>query len=772
MTATIMRKVLAVLLLLTAATTHTDARASCPRIGRIYNATRPNGQNLRLDTRGPIDRYGEISGLAFSPKQRAPSGEPVIYAFSDGGSGQRIGMWDPGNGERLRTLQLSNFTAHNWDWEAMTVGSCGNAGLQDTCLYVADTGDNTARASRGRRTNRAHFPPYILKIREPQLEDYADTDFIPDSHISVLTVDYSHPSSPTAYADVEAVFVDHKGWGEGGAVGDVYFVTKFDRGWQAYYQFTRLLKIPPSAWPPMGQKGHYSPFAVGHYDWDGVPDASGRWTLVTDGQLMGNTWRGGEMSFDGTLIGLATTQNSTLFLRCPGTSVADALAAPNAGSKYCRLWDSPTGFTQVETFAFSPGGGRSLVVPEGHRPRLGWTAFDYSDNEFVCPEPDVLITAAPTVAGTGKPTGLPTRKPTVGPTKVPTLTPTLIPTAKITKGPTQSPTKLPTSPTQSPTKLPTNAPTLEPTGQYPELSMVSNGLGSLGLCEADCDSDAQCQDGLICHVRSEGSREVPGCSGNADLIGDSGEDFCILPALEVTGNNNVTGLSVCQADCDSNDDCQGNLVCYQRARGSNMVPGCRGNPDQLGDGDEDYCILPTASFTELEVVGNGLNGLQVCQADCDKDSDCQGSLLCYQRKLGMDKIPGCSGHADFMGDGTEDFCVHPLSLAAANGNLSSFQTKEKVTSDLAIIIIAFGACVVLLATSVVYMKMKKRRNSKNTTLKDDSSIDMRTAASSLGASKSQAAREEQQKQPKPTGQQEVETFKSGSQYQMAGLIAL
>ncbi|KAL3929138.1 MAG: hypothetical protein SGBAC_012342, partial [Bacillariaceae sp.] len=520
--ASISRKLLAVLSLLVAiATQETDARASCPRIGRVYNATIANGQNLRLDTRGPLDRYGEISGLAFSPKQRAPSGEPLIYAFSDGGSGQRIGMWDPGNGVRLRTLQISNTTGHNWDWEAMTIGSCGNAAgqQQDTCLYIADTGDNTARVSRGRRTNRAHFSPYILKIKEPQLEDYADTDFIPDDQISVLTIDYLHPTSPTMYADVEAIFIDHKGWGQGGKIGDFYFVTKFERGRQAYYQYTRLFKIPPSAWPQFGAKGHYSPFTVGHYEWKGIPNADGRWTQVTGGQLMGNTWRGGEMSFDGTLIGLATTRNSTLFMRCPGTSVADALAAPNATTTYCRLWDSPTGYTQVETFAFTPGGGRSLIIPEGHRPRLGWTAFDYSDNQFVCPEPDSPITLSPTVV---VPTGSPTRKPTIvdGPIRVPSMTPTTTPTIKRTKGPTESPTKMPTS-----------LPSFASSGQYPALAMISNGMGSLRLCEADCDSDAQCQEGLICHVRSEGSPLVPGCSGNANMVGDAGEDFCILPPL-------------------------------------------------------------------------------------------------------------------------------------------------------------------------------------------------------------------------------------------------
>lgn len=461
---------------------------------------------------------------------------------------------------------------------------------------------------------------------------------------------------------------------------------------------------------------------------------------------MGNTWRGGEMSFDGTLIGLATTQNQTIFLRCPGTSVADALAAPNAGSKYCRLWDSATGFTQVETFAFSPGGGRTLIIPEGHRPRLGWTDLDYSDTGYVCPEPENPITTSPSVTQTSGPTKTPTPKPTVGPTRVPSQAPTSSATPKPSKAPTESPSLQPTAATST-----------APTGLYPALAMVSNGAGDLGLCEADCDSDAQCQEGLICHVRDAGSTEVPGCSGNADLIGDAGEDFCILPPLQIHGNdNNITGLSACQADCDSNNDCSGDLVCYQRSLGSNMVPGCRGDPDTLGDGNEDYCILPTASFTNLEVVGNGLSNLQVCQADCDKDSDCEGSLLCYQRKLGMDKVPGCSGHADFLGDGTEDFCVHPLSLAAANYR-SSFENSPKGTSDLAIIVIAFGVCAVLLAASLIYMKLKKRRGKGNTTMKDDGSIDMRTAATSLGASKTHATREElEQEQSKHPATQDVE----------------
>ncbi|KAL7450676.1 hypothetical protein ACHAWC_002556, partial [Mediolabrus comicus] len=43
----------------------------------------------------------------------------------------------------------------------------------------------------------------------------------------------------------------------------------------------------------------------------------------------------------------------------------------------------------------------------------------------------------------------------------------------------------------------------------------------LGLCEGDCDSDADCQPGLICQQRS-GTEAIPGCIGNPI----PGEDYC------------------------------------------------------------------------------------------------------------------------------------------------------------------------------------------------------------------------------------------------------
>lgn len=52
-------------------------------------------------------------------------------------------------------------------------------------------------------------------------------------------------------------------------------------------------------------------------------------------------------------------------------------------------------------------------------------------------------------------------------------------------------------------------------------------------------------------------------------------------------------LQVCEGDCDNDDECEGDLICFQRSRGE-AVPGC--NSDSLGDTTRDLfvdvCVSP------------------------------------------------------------------------------------------------------------------------------------------------------------------------------------
>lgn len=128
----------------------------------------------------------------------------------------------------------------------------------------------------------------------------------------------------------------------------------------------------------------------------------------------------------------------------------------------------------------------------------------------------------------------------------------------------------------------------------------------LGMCEGDCDSDADCENGLYCFQRS-GTEAVPGCGG--DTRAHSGKDFCTTrsssgggggSSLVTKGDNGSPSsafpLGKCQGDCDRDSDCAGNLVCFQRS-GTQSVPGCSGS----GKRGTDYCVEPGST-------GGGVNG--------------------------------------------------------------------------------------------------------------------------------------------------------------------
>lgn len=431
----------------------------CPRIGATDSGTR-----LRVDDPNGQD-FIEISGSGLSSIQTAPSGEPVLFVVNDKGGGARLGVYDSGNGERLLTLGLNVLPSSN-DWESMAIGSCGN--YHGTCIFIADVGDNSARKAGGASSIRGTEPYRIYKVREPILENFQDNNEIPAEDTEILEFNYLHASSTADYADCEAVFLDHTGWG--GSIGDLYLVTKWNGRKTSSDSFTktRLFHIPTSAWD---SRDIYSPAVVGSYD--------------GGGDLVGRTWTRADMSLDGTLIALGTVNRSYLFPRCPGTSVADALTG---GAASCYDWKNPNsrGAKQYETFAWASDGAKNLQIAESGNPILGWTKMDYNNpaTTITCPEfqPKTTPTSSPTRNSTMQPTPSPTMQPTPNPTSSPTRDPTMQPTHSPTMQPTPNPTWVLTrqprptptsSPTRNPTIQPTHSPTMQPT-QNPTSSPTRN----------------------------------------------------------------------------------------------------------------------------------------------------------------------------------------------------------------------------------------------------------------------------------------------------------
>ncbi len=82
-------------------------------------------------------------------------------------------------------------------------------------------------------------------------------------------------------------------------------------------------------------------------------------------------------------------------------------------------------------------------------------------------------------------------------------------------------------------------------------------------------------------------------------------------------------------------------------------------PGCIGDAtsDFDYCFMPVP----LKDLDNpsAADSLGLCEGDCDNDSHCKGNLICYERDGALDSgIPsGCSGLAHHEG---HDYCSYKL----------------------------------------------------------------------------------------------------------------
>lgn len=132
------------------------------------------------------------------------------------------------------------------------------------------------------------------------------------------------------------------------------------------------------------------------------------------------------------------------------------------------------------------------------------------------------------------------------------------------------------------------------------------------------------------------------------------------PTIEVE-----TGyLNLCEGDCDTDDDCIGDLICEQRVNGDPIHPECSGRINSATD----FCVPKSFTIEGPAVNDNALAnidlgnetiiagyGMELCESDCDRDDDCQGDLICHQRDTG-DLIPNmCSGDRS----SSSDFCVPP-----------------------------------------------------------------------------------------------------------------
>ncbi len=122
-----------------------------------------------------------------------------------------------------------------------------------------------------------------------------------------------------------------------------------------------------------------------------------------------------------------------------------------------------------------------------------------------------------------------------------------------------------------------------------------------GLCEGDCDTDADCQGDLRCALRNGpfSDAAVPGCTGENGHRDVYAKEICFQPVSAPRGVLNYVGecgqesylCGLCEGDCDTDDDCEGNLTCHIRS-GFDPVPGCFDEGRERDMYGRDMCIAP------------------------------------------------------------------------------------------------------------------------------------------------------------------------------------
>ncbi|KAL3936908.1 MAG: hypothetical protein SGBAC_007877 [Bacillariaceae sp.] len=164
---------------------------------------------------------------------------------------------------------------------------------------------------------------------------------------------------------------------------------------------------------------------------------------------------------------------------------------------------------------------------------------------------------------------------------------------------------------------------------------------------------------LVCFQR-DANEDVPGCTGGRN--DRSRSDFCVKPEdldeddneIKIVDTEQNALLGRCEGDCDVDEDCEGDMVCFQRDD-CMYVPGCTGGYDDYSF--TDYCVRKSdVSAGKLPLQESYYFPLALCQGDCDYNWDCEPGLICQQRDANEEVIGCIGGGSD---SSRTDYCVSP-----------------------------------------------------------------------------------------------------------------
>jgi hypothetical protein len=208
-------------------------------------------------------------------------------------------------------------------------------------------------------------------------------------------------------------------------------------------------------------------------------------------------------------------------------------------------------------------------------------------------------------------------------------------------------------PTWAPTisLWPTILPPLSASTTVKLLKFVANGPNKapdafpLGECEGDCDNDDECEGSLVC-MKRVGGEIVPGCSGTDT----SKTDYCFVapPPTSSPSLHSTTSLIPTTTTSPSSHPTVSVFPTTTLAPSSELKP---------------LTFIAQNFVADTYPLGR-------CEADCDTDDECEGSLICHQRDKG-EPVPGCEG----VDNSSADYCISLKSMCSSE---SEQQTPWKV----------------------------------------------------------------------------------------------
>lgn len=227
-------------------------------------------------------------------------------------------------------------------------------------------------------------------------------------------------------------------------------------------------------------------------------------------------------------------------------------------------------------------------------------------------------------------------------------------------------------------------------------------------CQGHCRQDKDCGPGLICFYKDngvEGQDSVPGCLGSDISL----TDWCTIgsrdpddpiplvrPFRKFCNRDEPCGR--CEGHCFDNDDCEGDLVCFQKDEGLtgiDAVPGCIGEDKSKTDWCTTVKAIEQATLRPVVTLPSNLpsapsppvfrlptppapvdvvlapvlaaiplvrplrrdcgpsNPCGRCQGHCRSDSDCATGLICFYKdhgSPGQHSVPGCLGFDQSLSD--------------------------------------------------------------------------------------------------------------------------